>query len=1475
MAPSCGAGKDQIRNSRRADADGHRREKFFLARMSTPSVTGSVLRTSSQARSQLRRAEQKGAKPSGQRLRGALHVGWRKQPSGATAVTPEKGQKDKVSKPVLRGRGELLKPSSVPGRANKANATAVRKELARRGYASRKEFKARKDGAKEETFAATARPVPIKERKEPRRKDGAEIFGKKPRPSSDHDGFPNDATLQEEEQEKTFEQPEQRQSQQQRVQPQLRPSSSRSCKSSRRLRSFTPSHDEATPALCAQVRSEHRTRIGRGRPPFQGLRAGAQDPMGQAENLTTGALHVFRSVGANVERKVGESNSPACPQFEGNPSDCFRFGRLGYRMASLTSTRSFQPAALRGISRRTGACDSIPPQHDRAGAQLREASSPALAQLRRSEQRSAGAGKGLEKGQKERTWEGQRQQQAGGGQVRNLNDSRRPCSAKPGLNSLSVVAELSNSKGSFGRFLRLMHGKATGLGQRTPSSSCRGHTDLFPSLLGKPASNVAPDSSKRSSRRGRGLSWLWTQTLWSLFTFLEGGCPCSKKDQLLLLDRAASAVWTEHHEALAGSLHSQIKRFIRLKCKEPLSRGNLKLEELIKKIRPFNSNYHPGPYTVEEMCQTAMNVKPDRMSLPEKAGILDPRQFLKGENLAAFESMPHTVPHDMSPNPPTRGVFKVLKEDVKQVFGQLLHSGVACLLPVEKALRDSSGNLITGGLFAVPHKEHSDRVIFDRRPQNELERRLIMAKLPHGSLLTQLIIDKHESIRGSGDDLSNYFYLLQHHPDWLGRNCVGQPIVGKDYVEFGADPKKKYLLAFRVIAMGDCNAVDLAQETHLQILKDCGAMQDGETISFKKPLPPSNTLEGLYIDDHLILQIVPNRKHRGQQVFRDEEILRCTREQYKRLGVPISAKKQFSKKQNFTAWGTNVDNASGRVGVPLEKLKQLSHLIVDVCNLEFVGLKLLQKTVGLLVHPAMHRRLFMSLLQDTYQFIAKLQPKKQYRMPVGVREELLWMCMCLPVMHSNARWPVSNRVGASDASLSGGGRAACLTTGPIAKTLYRYSEHTGEPVRLDWSKGAVEPVSTMKGAPLELENLMLAHSWTTSHKCKFSHRQHINILEMKMIKAELKALVKESTDPCRAVLLVDSRVCVGAFGKGRSSSRQLNRILRSMIGWSVAGQKTLHLIWIGTKANPADHPSRGVDIPDPQPEAPILVSVVKDADLVKSLQTRKSNQMINKFAKAGPSGVSFAAARLSPPAHPALREWTFREIFAGKGCLSGNFVRQNCFQVARPFELIQRGRPSKQHDILDDVTFDKLCAEASRPRQIWHFGMPCSSFSLLQGLNHGSRSKKNPYGDGSLDREVKGNELLHRTLYLCQLLTQHGSFFTFAHPYTSFVWDMPILKTIMQEVHARFVVLDQCQFGLKIPDGHGGLGYVRKRTTFSGTLPGLEGLEKQCSCSHSHIQVLGGVSTNSGWQKRSTLAGAYPHMLCQAYHKICLRLFDA
>ena len=78
-------------------------------------------------------------------------------------------------------------------------------------------------------------------------------------------------------------------------------------------------------------------------------------------------------------------------------------------------------------------------------------------------------------------------------------------------------------------------------------------------------------------------------------------------------------------------------------------------------------------------------------------------------------------------------------------------------------------------------------------------------------MLVQLVVGDDEHVRGSGDDLSNYFYLLAHLPEWTVRNAFGRPVSGALFTEFGYDSSQIYYPAFRVVCMGDLNAVDIAQ----------------------------------------------------------------------------------------------------------------------------------------------------------------------------------------------------------------------------------------------------------------------------------------------------------------------------------------------------------------------------------------------------------------------------------------------------------------------------------------------------------------------------------------------------------------------------------------------------------------------------------------------------------------------------------------
>ena len=70
-------------------------------------------------------------------------------------------------------------------------------------------------------------------------------------------------------------------------------------------------------------------------------------------------------------------------------------------------------------------------------------------------------------------------------------------------------------------------------------------------------------------------------------------------------------------------------------------------------------------------------------------------------------------------------------------------------------------------------------------------------------------------------------------------------------------------------------------------------------------------------------------------------------------------------------------------------------------------------------------------------------------------------------------------------------------------------------------------------------------------------------------------LRKEGNQHAHATCLVDAKAVLGAAAKGRTSSKPLLRVLRMLAAELLAGDLTLHLVYVPSEDNPADRPSRG------------------------------------------------------------------------------------------------------------------------------------------------------------------------------------------------------------------------------------------------------------------------------------------------------------
>ena len=95
-----------------------------------------------------------------------------------------------------------------------------------------------------------------------------------------------------------------------------------------------------------------------------------------------------------------------------------------------------------------------------------------------------------------------------------------------------------------------------------------------------------------------------------------------------------------------------------------------------------------------------------------------------------------------------------------------------------------------------------------------------------------------------------------------------------------------------------------------------GCSAAAEKLEYGKPVPRSSVWEGVYVDDHLVVGIVP--KHvMDDKAGREIDLIQESRSGYKPWKLLIAEKKPYSLEKRFTAWGTEVDSDRGTAAAPI------------------------------------------------------------------------------------------------------------------------------------------------------------------------------------------------------------------------------------------------------------------------------------------------------------------------------------------------------------------------------------------------------------------------------------------------------------------------------------------------------------------------------------------------------------------------------
>ena len=155
----------------------------------------------------------------------------------------------------------------------------------------------------------------------------------------------------------------------------------------------------------------------------------------------------------------------------------------------------------------------------------------------------------------------------------------------------------------------------------------------------------------------------------------------------------------------------------------------------------------------------------------------------------------------------------------------------------------------------------------------------------------------------------------------------------------------------------------------------------------------------------------------------------------------------------------------------------------------------------------------------------------------------------------------------------------------LAQAIYRRADHKGCDVRLDISS----PFRAAKAREgIDTRRWVWVHPLSVPWETKL----HINCLELQALFMGLRwRLRTTSLLGSRLIFLLDSQVAMSVAAKGRSSSKQLNRILRRFNAYVLATFSQPCFAFVNTHLNPADGPSRLGAVESREPPTNVCRSV--------------------------------------------------------------------------------------------------------------------------------------------------------------------------------------------------------------------------------------------------------------------------------------------
>ena len=606
-----------------------------------------------------------------------------------------------------------------------------------------------------------------------------------------------------------------------------------------------------------------------------------------------------------------------------------------------------------------------------------------------------------------------------------------------------------------------------------------------------------------------------------------------------------------------------------------------------------------------------------RIAFPDHAAEWRIGKWMPDEVWEPFEQ-PRLLRLDAPPRPPTasvRGSRRVWEKVVERVAeAEGLEFCDESEIP-----RDAEGRPLKAGYFAIYKDEAKDRTITNAIPANSQEETLGLAQklLARCVSLGEIVLRPLEKLRGSGRDLPDAYHSARVPLERAFRNAVGPWMEGHRWAHTAAFRRlverrkerglttapRRITACWRSLPMGDLNAVDFMQVSHINCLRARGCCSDDSLVTYRRPLPPGSegVWEGIVVDDYNVIATVPVGLQPSEPAADTARLAQADRA-YAEEGREPKPSKCFDHEALFHVWGGTIDGDRGSAQAGAELMGRLSLLCLRLLYSGACSVGFWRAVVGLLSYVAfVGGRTAFALFDAVYVETVDRDVGDVIQPSSRARAEIESLLALLPMIFVDLRAEVSPVLYATDASSLSAAIVSTEIEPTAARELWRFRYRKGANTQLrTLAEQMVDRFKTRTLALAEARRILgtenpgddegpaedEAPAWSAaladSVGCRqewhgpVKRRQHINCKEAKPLQLLTCRLARDAgAHRKKHMVLVDSSVNVASWSKGRSRSRALNAFLKRAAPEALMARLSLGFAHIRSAFNPSDDPTRG------------------------------------------------------------------------------------------------------------------------------------------------------------------------------------------------------------------------------------------------------------------------------------------------------------